>query len=182
MKLVILDRDGVINHDSDQFIKSPEEWQAIPHSLDAIAVLNQYGYKVAVATNQSGMGRGLFTMSDLNAIHLKMLKAIREAGGEIEGIWFCPHIAKEHCRCRKPNTGMVVDILDRLNGIASRAYMVGDARRDLECIAQEGGKPVLVLTGKGNKTLKEGALPQGTQVFDSLWDFAQDLCLKQPLN
>lgn len=97
MKLVILDRDGVINHDSDQFIKSPEEWQAIPHSLDAIAVLNQYGYKVAVATNQSGIGRGLFTMSDLNAIHLKMLKAIREAGGEIEGIWFCPHIAKEHC-------------------------------------------------------------------------------------
>lgn len=111
-----------------------------------------------------------------------MLKAIREAGGEIEGIWFCPHTAKEYCNCRKPNTGMVVDILERLNGIASETYMVGDAWRDLECIAREGGKPILVLTGKGNKTLKEETLPEGTQVFNSLWDFAQNLCLKQPLN
>ncbi len=107
MKLIILDRDGVINHDSDQFIKSPEEWKPIPGSLEAIARLNQAGYRVVVATNQSGIGRGLFDMDTLNAIHDKMHKALAQVGGRIDAIFFCPHTNADNCDCRKPKPGML---------------------------------------------------------------------------
>ena len=177
MKLIILDRDGVINHDSDQFIKSPEEWQPIDGSLDAIAFLTQAGYTIAVATNQSGIARGYFNVQTLNEMHAKMHKLVRQAGGEISGIWFCPHTADSNCDCRKPKPGMVLDILDRFQAQASETYLVGDSLRDLQAIASAGGKPILVRTGKGMKTLAQDSenLPQGTQIFDSLLDFAVHL-------
>ena len=177
MKLIILDRDGVINHDSDQFIKSPEEWQPIDGSLDAIAFLTQAGYTIAVATNQSGIARGYFNVQTLNEMHSKMHKLVRQAGGEISGVWFCPHTADSHCDCRKPKPGMVLDILDRFQAQASETYLVGDSLRDLQAIASAGGKPILVRTGKGMKTLAQDSenLPQGTQIFDSLLDFAVHL-------
>ena len=177
MKLIILDRDGVINHDSDQFIKSPEEWQPIDGSLDAIAFLTQAGYTIAVATNQSGIARGYFNVQTLNEMHAKMHKLVRQAGGEISGIWFCPHTADRNCDCRKPKPGMVLDILDRFQALASETYLVGDSLRDLQAIASAGGQPILVRTGKGMKTLEKdgGNLPQGTQIFDSLLDFAVHL-------
>ena len=119
MKLIILDRDGVINRDSDQFIKSPEEWQPIDGSLDAIAFLTQAGYTIAVATNQSGIARGYFTVETLNEMHSKMHRLVQQAGGEISGVWFCPHMADSHCSCRKPEPGMILDILARFNAEAS---------------------------------------------------------------
>ena len=177
MKLIILDRDGVINHDSDQFIKSPEEWQPIDGSLDAIAFLTQAGYTLAVATNQSGIARGYFNVQTLNEMHAKMHKLVRQAGGEISGIWFCPHTADSNCDCRKPKPGMVLDILDRFQAQASETYLVGDSLRDLQAIASAGGQPILVRTGKGMKTRAKDSenLPQGTQIFDSLLDFAVHL-------
>lgn len=182
MKLIILDRDGVINHDSDQFIKSPEEWQPIDGSLDAIAFLTQAGYTLAVATNQSGIARGYFNVQTLNEMHAKMHKLVRQAGGEISGIWFCPHTADSNCDCRKPKPGMVLDILDRFQAQASETYLVGDSLRDLQAIASAGGKPILVRTGKGMKTLAKDSenLPRGTQIFDSLLDFAVHLVRPNP--
>ena len=182
MKLIILDRDGVINHDSDQFIKSPEEWQPIDGSLDAIAFLTQAGYTLAVATNQSGIARGYFNVQTLNELHAKMHKLVRQAGGEISGVWFCPHTADSNCDCRKPKDGMILDILDRFQAQASETYLVGDSLRDLQAIASAGGKPILVRTGKGMKTLAKESehLPQGTQIFDSLLDFAVHLVRPNP--
>jgi D-glycero-D-manno-heptose 1,7-bisphosphate phosphatase len=168
MKLVILDRDGVINVDSDRFIKSPDEWKPIPGSLEAIARLNGAGYHVAVATNQSGIERGLLDMSTLNAIHAKMLKAVQEAGGHIDVIYYCPHSGDADCRCRKPAPGMLVDIGQRLNVDLRDAICIGDSPRDLAAAAAVGSRPILVLTGKGKKTQAEGALPDGTLVFNDL--------------
>ena len=172
MKLIILDRDGVINRDSDQFIKSPEEWQPIDGSLDAIAFLTQAGYTIAVATNQSGIARGYFTVETLNEMHGKMHRLVQQAG-----VWFCPHMADSHCACRKPEPGMILDILARFNAEASETYLVGDSLRDLQAIARAGGLPVLVLTGKGKKTLakEKDCLPENTLVFDDLLAFSQYL-------
>lgn len=177
MKLIILDRDGVINHDSDQFIKSADQWQPLEGSMDAIAFLTQAGYTIAVATNQSGISRGYFDVQTLNAMHSKMHKLVQQAGGEISGIWFCPHQTEHRCECRKPKPGMVQDIIRRFNANASETYLVGDSLRDLQAIAAVGGKPVLVKTGKGLKTLeKEGNhLPEHTQVFSDLMAFSQFL-------
>ena len=181
MKLIILDRDGVINEDSEHFIKTAEQWTPIPNSADAIAFLNQYHYLTAIATNQSGLGRGLFTMHELNQIHNKMLKHINSAGGNIEGIWYCPHLEQDHCHGRKPKTGMLEDIFTRLGVAAKDSYLVGDSLRDLQSIEAVGGRPILVLTGKGKQTLATGKLPQGTLVYDDLWSFAQDLCDSQEM-
>ena len=181
MKLIILDRDGVINRDRDDFVKSADEWVPLEGSMDAIAFLAQAGYTVAVATNQSGIGRGLFTMQQLNEMHAKMHKLVHQAGGEIAGIWFCPHTADAGCNCRKPKSGMVEDIIGRFNAKAAEVYMVGDSLRDLQAVAAVGGRPVLVLSGKGKKTLEEhaGDLPQGTQIFDDLAAVAQYLMHKE---
>lgn len=168
MKLVILDRDGVINVDSERFIKSPDEWKPIPGSLEAIARLNGAGYHVAVATNQSGIERGLLDMSTLNAIHAKMLKAVQQAGGHIDVIYYCPHSGDAGCRCRKPEPGMLIDIGQRLNVDLAEVVCIGDSQRDLEAAARVGGIPYLVLTGKGAKTKAAGNLPSGTLVFDDL--------------
>ncbi|GAB4121574.1 MAG: D-glycero-beta-D-manno-heptose 1,7-bisphosphate 7-phosphatase [Sideroxydans sp.] len=168
MKLIILDRDGVINYDSDQFIKSPEEWRPLPGSLEAIARLNQAGYRVVVATNQSGIGRGLFDMATLNAIHDKMHKSLALMGGRLDAIFFCPHTSESNCTCRKPKSGMLEEIGARYGVTLHGVPAVGDSLRDLEAAAHVGAQPYLVLTGKGEKTLAKGGLPPGTQVFPDL--------------
>jgi len=168
MNLIILDRDGVINYDSDQFIKSPDEWKPLPGSLEAIARLSQSGYRVVVATNQSGVARGLFDMPTLNSIHEKMHKACAQAGGRIDAVFFCPHAADDNCGCRKPKSGMIEEIANRYSVDLSNVLSVGDSLRDLEASARPGAQPVLVLTGKGQKTQAKGGLPQGTRVFPDL--------------
>ena len=168
MKLIILDRDGVINYDSDQFIKSPEEWKPLPGSLEAIARLSQADYRVVVATNQSGVGRGLFDMAMLNAIHDKMCKAVAHTGGRIDAVFFCPHAADADCGCRKPKSGMIEEIATRYNMSLEGVPAIGDSLRDLEATARLGAQPMLVLTGKGVKTQEKGGLPQGTLVFPDL--------------
>ena len=177
-KLIILDRDGVLNPvDEGGVVKSADAWQPIVGSMDAVALLTQAGYTVVVAANQSGLGRGLLSMQDVNDIHSKMHQQVQKAGGRIDGIWFCPHTAADGCDCRKPLPGMVSDILSRFNAEAADTWLVGDSLRDLQAIAAVGGKPALVLTGKGKKTLvAEGdSLPENTQVFDSLLAFSQYL-------
>jgi D-glycero-D-manno-heptose 1,7-bisphosphate phosphatase len=168
MKLIILDRDGVINQDSDLYIKSPEEWIPLPGSLEAIARLNQWGYRVVVATNQSGIGRGLFGMDTINAIHDKMIKAASHAGGSIDAIFFCPHTNADNCSCRKPKPGMFEEIAARYNIDLAGVPAVGDSLRDLQAAASVGAQPLLVLTGKGKKTRLDPALPKDTQVFADL--------------
>ena len=168
MKLVILDRDGTINQDSDQYIKSPAEWKPIPGSLEAIARLTQGGWRIAVATNQSGLSRGLFDMSTLNAIHAEMHRAVGQAGGRIDAIFFCPHAADSNCECRKPKPGLLREIGTRFDLDLKGVPMVGDALRDLVAAAAVGAQPYLVLTGKGKKTREAGGLPKGTEVFHDL--------------
>ncbi|MFA9440889.1 D-glycero-beta-D-manno-heptose 1,7-bisphosphate 7-phosphatase [Uliginosibacterium sp. sgz301328] len=167
-KFIILDRDGVINFDSAQFIKSPEEWKPIPGSLEAIGRLAEAGYRIVVATNQSGVGRGLFDMDTLNAINDKMMKAVAQAGGRIDAIFFCPHSADSTCECRKPKPGMFNQISARFNVDLTGLPTVGDSLRDLQAGIAAGCRPYLVLTGKGEKTQADGELPEGTQVFANL--------------
>lgn len=168
MKLVILDRDGVINYDSDLYIKSPDEWRPIPGSLEAIARLTQWGYRVVVATNQSGIGRGLFVMDTLNAIHDKMIKSVAQAGGRIDAVFFCPHTNADKCGCRKPKPGMLEEIAVRYNADLEGVPAIGDSLRDLEAAVAVGAQPMLVLTGKGKKTQADPGLPPGTLVFPDL--------------
>jgi D-glycero-D-manno-heptose 1,7-bisphosphate phosphatase len=175
MKLVILDRDGVINFDSDSFIKGPAEWRPIPGSLEAIASLNHAGYHVVLATNQSGVGRGLFEVSTLNAIHDKMHRALAQIGGRIDAIFFCPHAADAGCNCRKPRSGLLDEIARRFNVDLKGVPSVGDSLRDLEAAAAVGAAPILVLTGKGRKTEEAGHLPAGTRVFSDLADAVRSI-------
>jgi D-glycero-D-manno-heptose 1,7-bisphosphate phosphatase len=168
LKLIVLDRDGVINRDSEQFIKSPEEWRAIPGSLEAIARLNQAGYRVVVATNQSGVGRGLFGMTTLTTIHEKMFKALGQFGGRIDAVFYCPHAADSNCDCRKPKPGMLVQIGSRFGVEMKDVPVIGDGLRDLQAAHAVGARPVLVLTGKGEKTLAAGNLPPETVVYPDL--------------
>lgn len=168
MKLIILDRDGVINHDSDAFIKSPEEWIPLPGSLEAIARLNQAGYRVVVSTNQSGVARGLFDMVALNAIHQKMHMAAQQAGADIDAIFFCPHGPDDDCDCRKPRAGMLQAIGRRFNVSLKGVPAVGDSLRDLQAAFLVGCLPCLVLTGKGEATQARGGLPPGTVVYPDL--------------
>jgi len=168
MKLIILDRDGVINYDSDQFIKSPQEWRPIEGSLEAIALLNQFGWRVVVATNQSGVGRGLFDMDTLAAIHEKMHRSLAQTGGRIDAIFFCPHAADSKCACRKPKPGMLLEIASRVNVDLADVPVVGDSLRDLQAADAAGAQPVLVRTGKGTKTEADPALPRGARIYDNL--------------
>lgn len=172
MKLVILDRDGTLNEDRDDYIKSPAEWKPIPGSLEAIARLTQAGHRVVLATNQSGIGRGLFDTAALNAIHEALQRAVQQAGGRIDAIFFCPHAEAAGCECRKPRPGMLLEIGRRLNVPLEGVPMVGDALRDLQAAAAAGARPVLVLTGKGQKTRAAGGLPPGTEIYPDLAAFA----------
>jgi D-glycero-D-manno-heptose 1,7-bisphosphate phosphatase len=168
MKLIILDRDGVINADSEQFIKSPDEWKPIPGSLEAIARLNQWGWRVVVASNQSGVGRGLFGMDTLNAINDKMVRSLAQVGGRLDAIFFCPHAADSTCDCRKPKPGLFQQIAERFNVDLTGVPCVGDSLRDLQAGVSMGCEPYLVLTGKGMKTREDPALPPGTKIFPDL--------------
>ena len=168
VKLIVLDRDGVINHDSEKFIKSPDEWRPIPGSLEAIARLNHAGYRVVVATNQSGVARGLLNIGTLNAIHEKMHKALAVAGGRVDAIFYCPHSAEACCECRKPKAGMLKEIGIRFGADLTGVPVVGDGLRDLKAAELVGAQPMLVLTGKGERTLREGGFPKNTLIFPDL--------------
>jgi len=167
VKLIVLDRDGVINQDSDAFVKSPDEWIALPGSLAAIARLSQAGYTVVVASNQSGLARGLFDMATLNAIHAKLHRELAQAGGVVDAIFLCPHGPDDGCACRKPLPGMYRDIARRYDADLAGVPAVGDSLRDLQAAAAAGCAPWLVLTGNGAKT-RQGGLPAGTRIADDL--------------
>jgi D-glycero-D-manno-heptose 1,7-bisphosphate phosphatase len=169
---VILDRDGVINVDSADFIKSADEWQAIPGSIEAIAELSRHGFKIAVLTNQSGVGRGLFDLQALDAMHDKMLDSVRALGGDIEAIYFCPHGPQDGCACRKPKPGLFLQLAREHEVDLSRTYAVGDSGRDLQAAIRAGAKPILVKTGKGLKTLADYPNPN-FPVFENLYDAAR---------
>jgi D-glycero-D-manno-heptose 1,7-bisphosphate phosphatase len=175
MKLVILDRDGTINVDSPDYIKSPAEWQPIPGSLEAIARLQQADYRVVVATNQSGIGRGLFDTQALFAIHEKLQRALGPVGGRIDAFFFCPHKPDDGCRCRKPQPGMLLEVARRFNVAIEDVLVVGDSRKDLDAAAAAGARPVLVLTGNGASTQEQGGLPRGTAIYPDLAAFARQL-------
>lgn len=155
-RLVILDRDGVINEDSDAYIKSPAEWVAIPGAADAIARLKHAGYQVVVATNQSGVGRGYFDAATLAAIHDRMHRTLAAAGATLDGVFHCPHAPEEGCDCRKPAAGLLDQISVALGKSVAGAWLVGDTLRDLQCGAARSCQPVLVRTGKGERTLAKG--------------------------
>ena len=167
-KLIVLDRDGVINYDSEHFIKSPDEWRPIPGSLEAIARLNHAGFRVVVATNQSGLGRGLFDMARMISIHEKMYKALAQVGGRIDAVFYCPHAADSDCQCRKPKPGMLAEIGQRFGVDMTGVPCIGDSLRDLQAAEAIGAQPILLLSGKGEKTLREGNFPKNTVIFPDL--------------
>lgn len=183
-RLIILDRDGVINHDSDDFIKSPEEWLPIPGSLEAISRLCQAEYRVVVISNQSGIARGLLTFNTLNRIHQKMLEQLHGLGGEINAIFFCPHGPDVGCACRKPLPGLFHELQQRLDCDLVGVDAVGDSLRDLQASRAVNANPILVRTGKGAKTELElleennkrelGDVP----VFNDLAEYVESLRLR----
>ncbi|MDH5393221.1 MAG: D-glycero-beta-D-manno-heptose 1,7-bisphosphate 7-phosphatase [Gammaproteobacteria bacterium] len=182
MSIIILDRDGVINHDSDDFIKSADEWLPIEGSLEAIAQFNHAGYSVAVATNQSGIARGLYELEDLHNMHKKMAMLLESIGGAVDAIFYCPHLPTAHCACRKPKPGMLIEIakrfkLDSLAGV----YYVGDSYRDIEAARAAGAIPVLVKTGKGQRTIENCGAEDLADVliFDDLMAVANNLLVKK---
>ncbi|HEX8739093.1 MAG TPA: D-glycero-beta-D-manno-heptose 1,7-bisphosphate 7-phosphatase [Casimicrobiaceae bacterium] len=167
-RLIVLDRDGVINRDSEQYIKSPDEWHPIPGSLEAIARINHAGFRVVVATNQSGVGRGLLDFATLTAIHERMHRTLAQVGGRIDAVFFCPHAADSRCECRKPKPGMLIEIGRRFDVDMTGVPVIGDSLRDLQAAEAVGALPVLVLTGKGERTLREGGFPSQTLIFPDL--------------
>ena len=169
MALIILDRDGVINEDSEHFVKTLEEWIPIPGSLEAMARLSQAGHRLVIATNQSGLARGLLTLDDLNAMHQRLRDSLVSLGGHVEGIFFCPHGPADDCQCRKPRPGLLLQIRDRLQVDIASALVIGDSLRDLEAAWALGASAMLVLTGKGAQTLERHADRLGTTpVYPSL--------------
>lgn len=180
MRLIFLDRDGVINQDSETYIKNVDEFELLPGSIEAIANLSQAGFNVIVCTNQSGVGRGLFSMEELNEIHVKLHQLVDQAGGSISAIIFCPHVPEDNCNCRKPKPGMILDICERFNvDNISNIMMIGDSIRDLEAISNAGGIPLLVKTGNGKKTLMKEKLPLGTLVFENLLEASEYIIEKE---
>ena len=167
-RLVILDRDGVINDDSPAYIKSPEECHFIKGSIAAIAALHKAGYLVAIATNQAGIGRGLFSDSIVQDIHAKIRQAVEREGGYIDMIAYCPHHPDEGCYCRKPAPGLLYNISNHLQVSLNEAYVVGDSWRDIEAALKVGAAPLLVKTGNGEKTLLGGHDMTGIKVFNDL--------------
>ena len=185
MKLVILDRDGTINEDSDEYVKSPEEWMPLPGALEAIARLNHAGWHVVVASNQSGLGRGLFDVSTFNAMHAKMHKLLAAVGGRIDAIFYCPHTPDEGCRCRKPEPGLFEQIGDRYGMDLRGVPTLGDSARDVLAGVTAGCEPHLVLTGKGaayrGRPLPD-TFPAETRVHADLSAFADFLIAREPVS
>ena len=178
MRLIILDRDGVINHDSENYIKSPDEWQPIAGSIEAIARLSQAAYRIVVATNQAGIARGLFDLDALMSMHDKMHCLVNAAGGEIDAVVFCPHGPEDGCDCRKPKPGMLLDIARRLMVDLTDVPYVGDSLRDLQAARAVGARPILVRTGNGTRTLAR--LPEfgEVEVYDNLAAYANAVLAK----
>lgn len=175
MKLIILDRDGVINEDSDAYIKKPDEWIPIPGSLEAIGRLCQAGYRVVVATNQSGIARGMFDVETLHRIHDRMHQSLAELGGTVDAIVFCPHGPDDGCECRKPKAGMLLEIAQRLNTSLSGVPAVGDSLRDLEAARTAGATPVFVRTGKGARCADAVRQQTDVAMYDDLAHFVDHL-------
>lgn len=169
-KLIILDRDGVINQDSDDYIKSPDEWIPLPGSLEAIAQLTEAGFSVVVATNQSGIARGYYDLNTLEAIHQKMADAVAAAGGKLAGIFYCPHGPDDHCECRKPKDGLIRQIAETFQIDVTNVPFVGDSTRDIEAAISAGCLPILVKTGNGAKTAEK--LTSSDRVYEDLLDFS----------
>ncbi len=189
MKLLILDRDGTINQDRDDYVKSVDEWQPLPGALEAMARLNQAGWTLVVATNQSGLGRGLFNATALNAMHAKMHKLLAAVGGKVDAVFYCPHKPQEVCTCRKPEPGLFLEILSRygLDTAIATVHTAGDTLRDLQAGAAVGCIPHLLLTGKSH--VLRGTLPaqqapinfpQGTLVHEDLTALAEHLIITYP--
>ncbi|HUR39966.1 MAG TPA: D-glycero-beta-D-manno-heptose 1,7-bisphosphate 7-phosphatase [Verrucomicrobiae bacterium] len=173
MKVVILDRDGVINEESEAFIKSVAEWRPLPGSLEAIARLCHAGYRVCIASNQSGIGRGLLDYETLGAIHDRLQRSLADLGGRIDAIAFAPEHPDEASALRKPQPGMLIDLGKRLGVPLDRVHAVGDSMRDIEAARAAGAKPVLVRTGNGRKTEKELGADRGeVRIYDDLAAFA----------
>ena len=171
-KAVVLDRDGVINEESDEFIKSPEEWIAIEGSLQAIAKLNHAKIKVFIASNQSGIARELYDYDMLNQIHQKMLSELSQHGGHLDGIFICPDLEGE---CRKPKTGMLVEIEKRANLSLEKAPFIGDSLRDVQAAIAHGSQPILVRTGNGAVTAQSEQLPRNIPIYDDLAQAVESL-------
>lgn len=175
MKLVILDRDGVINEESDGYIKSEAEWVPIEGSIEAISRLCQADYRIVVVTNQSGIARGLLTIEDLHAIHQRMQKEVAAGGGRIDAIFICPHKPDQDCECRKPRPGMLHSIMERLETELTGVPLVGDSLRDVQSAMVVGAKPVLVRTGHGNRTIEQNPHLENVAIFDDLATFVDNL-------
>ncbi|MEY2685398.1 MAG: hypothetical protein RJA09_2542 [Pseudomonadota bacterium] len=171
MKLVVLDRDGTLNHEPDEFIRSPDEWVPLPGALEAVARLNQGGWRVVVATNQSGLGRGLFDIATLNAVHARMHKLVASAGGRIDGVFFCPHAPEDACGCRKPAPGLFHQIAQRMGVAPAQTVAIGDSVRDAQAAVDAGCEPHVVLTGQSAGLSPEAmppGFPAGVQVHADL--------------
>jgi len=168
MKLVILDRDGVINKDSKHSIKSPEEWIPIEGSLEAISLLNKNGYTVVVATNQSAIGKKLINNATLDSIHKKMQDLLKMKNAKIDKIFYCPHIEEDNCTCRKPKTGLMQKIKEHYNVSLKKIPAIGDSARDLEAYSKSEALPILVRTGNGKDVEKRKSYPSNTLIFDNL--------------
>jgi len=177
-KYVLLDRDGVINHDSDDFIKSPDEWLPIAGSLEAIALLNEHGYQVVVITNQSGVGRGHYSDATLTEIHLKMTRMVEAVGGKISHIYYCPHLPDADCKCRKPKPGMLEQFSKDAGTALADIYFIGDSLRDLQAGIAAGAKPLLVKTGNGAETLTNNP-DLNIPTFENLYDASQFIISEQ---
>ncbi len=173
-RYILLDRDGVINHDSDAFIKSPDEWQPIEGSLEAIALLNSAGFKVIIVTNQSGVAKGLLDENMLANIHSKMIQLVNNKGGDIEAIYYCPHGADSDCECRKPKPGMLETFAKDFDVTLSTITVIGDSLRDLQAAEAVGAEPILVKTGKGQITLLNNP-HLNFLVFENLYDAAKHI-------
>tara|TARA_X000000368_G_scaffold167289_1_gene132012 strand:+ start:106 stop:642 length:537 start_codon:yes stop_codon:yes gene_type:complete len=173
VKLIILDRDGVINEDSDDYIKSPDEWIPIAGSLEALGKLSQNGFKVIIITNQSGIGRKIFSIEMLNAIHKKMSINLAQYGGVIDGIFFCPCAPEENCNCRKPKSGLYNEVSDRLQISLENVFCVGDKITDIQAAQNAGARPILVKTGKENDD--SGNIPKNIPIYDDLLSFVNKI-------
>lgn len=179
--LIILDRDGVINHDSDDYIKNEEEWFPLAGSIEAISNLSQAGFTVCVATNQSGLGRGLYDEYALARMHGLMCSLVEDAGGTINGIFYCPHTPSDNCQCRKPATGLLDQIESQFNKPVKGSWFVGDTQKDIGAALAKGCKPILVLTGKGSYTRDTMAVEalENIPVFDDLFSAAMFIIADQ---
>ena len=178
MKLIIIDRDGVINEESADYVKTPEEWHPIPGSLEAITKLHQANWRIIIASNQSAIGRGLMTADDLGEIQQKMDDALHELGGRIDGLFFCPHPPDANCDCRKPRPGLLKNIAMRLHTSIIDVPFIGDTQKDIDAAKAVKARPMLVLTGKGKKTKQAPEFPDDVPVYKNLMAATEALLLE----